>query len=90
MAVPFTFNINIPQNIEDVLENIKRDIKNGGGNFSGNSSFGSFSGKGVEASYSVGNYINIKVTKKPFIAPEAYVESEIRKQFSKYAKYWGL
>ena len=78
----FSFEIPIPQNIESTLMSTKQKITNSGGSFRGDTNSGTFSGRGVDGTYTVGSSdVKITITQKPFIYPESAVKSTITGYF---------
>nr|AGS52094.1 hypothetical protein [uncultured bacterium contig00029] len=78
----FQFSIPIA-NPQESFEKAKKAIKDAGATLNGDSNAGSFSGSGVEGSYAFsGGNLNIKITKKPFIAPESMIKSKVSEFFS--------
>ena len=73
----FSFQIPKPKNLSQVLVRTSKTIRGGGGAFTGNEEYGSFSGSGVKGTYAVGEQISITITEKPFLAPESLVKSTI-------------
>jgi len=87
IRMAFSFEIKKPDNLQEVLFQVERDINSEGGTLKGDLNSGKISIKGVEGSYKVeGDVIKITITKKPFIYPESTVKSEIVKYFEKYTK----
>jgi len=78
----FSFEINRPEDIGKTLASVERTVRGGGGSFSGNEQNGSFSGKGVDGKYSVGDKITITITKKPMFASDSMVKSAISDYFT--------
>jgi len=77
----FSFKIPKPKNLSQVLVQTSKTVRDGGGTFSGNEEYGSFSGNGVKGTYAVGDQISITITEKPFLAPESLVKSTIANFF---------
>jgi len=77
-----TFSIILKQDPDIVIAYIKKEIESNSGQFKGDCSSGTFSGKGIEGLYYVGdNIINITLVKKPFYIPVSLIEKEIRRYF---------
>ena len=87
----FTFDIKKPDNLQEVLSQIERDIKKEGGTFRGDVTSGDISintplGE-VKGSYKAGDdLIKITITKKPLVVTESRVKEELKKYFDKYTK----
>jgi len=78
----FKFSVPIA-NQQESFEKAKNAIKSAGASMNGDSNSGSFSGSGLEGSYVFENgNLNITITKKPFIAPEALIKSKVKEFFS--------
>lgn len=71
-------------NVAAALEKAKRAIDAEGGDLDGDTSSGTFSGKGVYGSYSAvsGGKVRVTITKKPFYAPDGIIESKVREFFA--------
>ena len=87
----FTFEIKKPDNLQEVLTQVEREIHNEGGIFRGDLTSGDISvgtplGE-VKGSYKVEEtVIKITITKKPFLLTESRVKEELIKYFDKYTK----
>lgn len=80
--MPHSFQITLSQDPASVVERVRKLLTENGGQFSGNSSSGSFAGSGVKGAYHIsGQIVNITITKKPLLAPMSLVESKIREYF---------
>lgn len=77
-----SFQITLSQDPASVVERVRKLLTENGGQFSGNSSSGSFAGSGVKGAYHIsGRDVTITITKKPLLAPMSLVESKIREYF---------
>jgi len=75
-SVPFTGD---PSSL---LERARKAAADNGAQVVGDTNKGTFSGRGVEGSYTVsGNIVNVTVDKKPMIIPWSLVESQLRQFF---------
>ena len=80
--MPFSFEINKPQNIRNTVISTRQKIIGSGGTFTGDEKSGRFSGKGVSGIYEVGNSsIRITITQKPALYPASAVKSAIEDYF---------
>jgi hypothetical protein len=80
--MPFSFRIPIPEDLEGVFENFKREIARNRGSLQGDLQSGRISASGVQGRYTVcENFINITVTRKPFFLSNSFVENFIRNKF---------
>ncbi len=77
------FRLYIYGEVEDFIKRVKKELKNVGGMFTGNSNSGSISistsvGK-IRGYYKIsGNDIEIEITEKPFLASCGMIESKIK------------
>lgn len=77
-----SFNITLSEEPASVVEKVRKLVTENGGQFSGDSSSGSFAGSGVKGAYHIsGQIVTITITKKPLLAPMSLVESKIREYF---------
>ena len=80
------FDVTVNGNLAVVLDQVRSKIVGAGGNFSGDTTSGAFSGPSpvgmIEGKYSVrGNVVTITITSKPIPAPCGMIESETRDYF---------
>lgn len=73
--------------LQTTLKRVETTITNKGGQFAGDTSSGTFAGVTpigmVKGKYLVrGNDIEITITDKPFLAPQAIIDGKIRDYFS--------
>ena len=74
----FRFKIKTPNNIEDKLLEVNREVVNEGGSFFGTTSSGSMRVKGLRARYeNDGSYLTITVTEKPMFATEKMIKEAV-------------
>ena len=77
-----SFNVTLSDEPASVLEKVRKLITESGGQFTGDSSSGSFAGSGVKGAYHIsGRDVTITITKKPLLAPMSLVESKVREYF---------
>lgn len=77
-----SFNVTLSEEPASVLEKVKKLLTENGGQFSGDSSSGSFAGSGVKGAYHIsGQIVTITITKKPLLAPMSLVESKVKEFF---------
>jgi hypothetical protein len=87
MAGCDSFDVPVTSNLAGVLDRVRANITNSGGNFNGDTQSGQFSGEvpmmgGFEGQYQVnGETITITITEKPFLIPCTLIESKIREFF---------
>jgi hypothetical protein len=75
-SVPFTGDA------ASLLERARKTAADNGAQVTGDTNKGTFSGRGVEGSYTVsGNAVNVTVDKKPMIIPWSLVESQLKQFF---------
>ena len=78
----FSFKIDKPSNMADVLKNLKTLIESESGVHWGNEDKGIIAVGGVEGVYEAfADYILITIVKKPVLVPNKLIEKEIRKYF---------
>jgi hypothetical protein len=78
----FKFSVPIA-NQQESFEKAKNAVKNAGASMKGDCNAGSFSGSGLEGSYVFENgNLSITISKKPFMAPEAFIKSKVKEFFS--------
>lgn len=82
------FTVSPKDDLQATLKRVETTITGKGGQFSGDTSQGNFAGVTpigmVKGKYAVinGTDIEITITDKPFIAPQAIIENKIRDYFS--------
>lgn len=81
------FTVSTKDDLQTTLKRVETTITSKGGQFSGDTNKGEFSGTTpigmVKGKYTVvGSHIEITITDKPFLAPQAIIESKIRDYFS--------
>ena len=75
-SVPFTGDA------ASLLGRARKAAAENGAQVTGDTNKGTFSGRGVEGSYTVsGNTVNVTVDKKPMIIPWSLVESQLKQFF---------
>ncbi len=75
-SVPFTGDA------PSLLARARKTATDNGAQITGDTNKGTFSGRGVEGSYTVsGNTVNVTVDKKPVIIPWSLVESQLKQFF---------
>lgn len=78
-------SIKIPQNQDRVRlwELAKTKAKSGGVKLSGCVASGEFSGKGISGTYiTEGDFLKIKIEKKPFYIPEVAIKAKLQAFFN--------
>ena len=77
-----SFSVNFTGDATSLLERARKTAADNGAQVTGDTNKGSFSGRGVEGSYTVsGNTVNVTVDKKPMIIPWSLVESQLKQFF---------
>jgi hypothetical protein len=77
-----TFNIAFTGDAAALLNRARAIAVSNGAQISGDSSRGSFSGKGIIGNYSVsGNTVSVTISDKPALIPWGIVESQLRSFF---------
>jgi len=77
------FTINLTCSATEALDKAKCAVESSGGQLTGDTVSGNFSGSGVIGVYQMsGSDVTITITKKPFIAPMSLIESKVREFFS--------
>ncbi len=77
-----SFSVNFTGDAASLLARARKTAADNGAQVSGDTNKGSFSGRGVEGSYTVsGNTVNVTVDKKPMIIPWSLVESQLKQFF---------
>jgi hypothetical protein len=75
-SVPFTGDTS------SLLERTRKIAADNGAQVTGDTNKGTFSGRGVEGSYTIsGNTVTVTIDKKPVILPWGLVESQIKQFF---------
>lgn len=78
-----TFNINTNKDPETLVKQARQVAQENDATFKGDTSSGSFSGKGVEGSYEVeGSTVKVTITDKPKLASWSKVESKMEEFFT--------
>jgi len=78
------FSVNYTGSIDPLIKKAQEAITSNGGTFDGNGQAGSFSVKGIEGTYAVElDFINFRISKKPFILPCKMIESKLREYLGK-------
>ncbi len=77
-----TFRINTTKNPSTLVSEAKKVAKENNATFSGNTTSGSFSGKGVKGTYKIeGRTVKVTITDKPRLASWSTVESKVKEFF---------
>ena len=77
-----TFSINMTKDPETLVEEARSIASENNATFEGDTTSGSFSGKGVEGSYEIeGATVKVTVTDKPMFASWSKVESKVGEFF---------
>jgi len=77
-----TFSIKATKNPSTLVSEAKKVAKENNATFRGDTSSGSFSGKGVEGRYKIeGGTVNVTITDKPTLASWSKVESKVKEFF---------
>ncbi len=77
-----SFSIPFIGDTTSLLERARKAAADNGAQVTGDTHKGTFSGRGVEGSYTVsGNTVNVTVDKKPMIIPWSLVESQLKQFF---------
>jgi hypothetical protein len=83
MAKTKTFSVNTEKDPDTLVSQAKQVAKENDAAFEGDTSSGSFSGKGVEGNYQIeGQTVEVTITDKPALAPWSKVESKVREFFA--------
>jgi hypothetical protein len=78
MAKTKTFSVKTQKDPDTLVSEAKQVAKENDATFQGDTSSGSFSGKGVEGNYEIeGQTVEVTITDKPTLAPWSKVESLI-------------
>jgi hypothetical protein len=77
-----SFSVNFSGDAASLLARASKTAADNGAQVIGDAHGGTFSGRGVEGSYTVnGNTVNVTVDKKPVIIPWSLVESQLKQFF---------
>jgi hypothetical protein len=77
-----TFSIKATKSPSTLVSEAKKVAKENKATFDGDTSSGSFSGKGVKGSYKIdGGTVKVIITDKPALAPWSKVESKVKEFF---------
>jgi len=77
-----SFSIDLPGNVLQALEAVRKGIERKGGVFYGNEYGGYFRNSGITGNYVVDKNVTFYIFEKPFIIPISLIEREIRDYFS--------
>ena len=78
-----TFSIKATKNPSTLVSEAKKVAKENNATFSGDTTSGSFSGKGVKGRYKIeGGTVKVTITDKPALASWSKVESKVKEFFS--------
>src|SRR5918992_841311 len=82
MAKTKTFRVETQKDPDTLVSEARQVAKENDATFEGDSSSGSFSGKGVEGNYEIeGQTVEVTITDKPTLAPWSKVESKVKEFF---------
>ena len=77
-----TFNVETQKDFDTLISDARQVAKENDATFEGDTSAGSFSGKGVEGNYEMeGRTVEVTITDKPTVAPWSKVESKVKEFF---------
>ncbi len=77
-----TFSVKIQKDPDTLVSEARQVAKENDATFEGDTSSGSFSGKGVEGTYEIeGQTVEVTITDKPTLAPWSKVESKVKEFF---------
>ena len=77
-----TFSMNANKNPTTLVSEARRVAKENNATFKGDTTSGSFSGKGVKGRYKIeGNTVKVTITDKPALASWSTVESKVKEFF---------
>ena len=83
MSKTKTFSVNTQKDPDTLVSEAKQVAKENDATLEGDTSSGSFSGKGVEGSYQIeGQTVEVTITDKPTLAPWSKVESKVKEFFA--------
>ena len=78
-----TFSIKVTKNPDTLVSESKKVAKENNAAFRGDTTSGSFSGRGVKGGYKIeGGTVKVNVTDKPALASWSTVESKVKEFFS--------
>jgi hypothetical protein len=82
MAKTKTFNVETQKDPNTLISEARQVAKENDATFKGDTSAGSFSGKGVEGNYEIeGQTVEVTITDKPTLASWSKVESRVKEFF---------
>ena len=82
MAKTKTFRVQTQKDPDTLVKEARQVAKENDATFEGDTSSGSFSGKGVEGNYQIEDQtVEITITDKPTLAPWSKVESKVKEFF---------
>ena len=82
MAKTKTFRVQTQKDPDTLVKEARQVAKENNAPFEGDTSSGSFSGKGVEGNYEIeGQTVEVTITDKPTLAPWSKVESKVKEFF---------
>jgi hypothetical protein len=82
MAKTKTFRVQTQKDPDTLVKEARQVAKENNATFEGDTSSGSFSGKGVEDNYQIeGQTVEVTITDKPTLAPWSKVESKVKEFF---------
>jgi hypothetical protein len=82
MAKTKTFRVQTQKDPDTLVKEARQVAKENNATFEGDTSSGSFSGKGVEGNYEIeGQTVEVTITDKPTLAPWSKVESKVKEFF---------
>ena len=82
MAKTKTFRVQTQKDPDTLVKEARQVAKDNNATFEGDTSSGSFSGKGVEGNYQIeGQTVEVTITDKPTLAPWSKVESKVKEFF---------
>ena len=83
MAKTKTFRVQTQKDPDTLIKEARQVAKENDATFEGDTSSGSFSGKGVEGNYQIeGQTVEVTITDKPTLAPWSKVESKVKEFFA--------
>ena len=82
MAKTKTFRVQTQKDPDTLVSEARQVAQENDATFEGDTSSGSFSGKGVEGNYQIeGQTVEVTITDKPTLAPWSKVESKVKEFF---------
>ena len=81
MAKTKTFRVQTQKDPDTLVKEARQVAKENDATFEGDTSSGSFSGKGVEGNYQIEGQTVVTITDKPTLAPWSKVESKVKEFF---------